>query len=171
VREAVMPPFAVAASVLCVAAVAKLRSPGTAANALAVMGMPARLALIRAIAVCELALGCWCIAAPSRIGAALLAVAYGGFAGLGLVLSRRRASCGCFGAGETRATPAQAALSAALMVVAIVATISVPHGLPWIVERGAPGAAVLLIAVAAAVYATVLAYTELPAAWGAWSGG
>ncbi len=166
-----MPPFAVAAAVLCVAAVAKLRSPGTAANALAVLGVPAALVLIRAIALCELALGCWCIAAPSRIGAALLAFAYGGFAGLGLVLARRRASCGCFGAGETRATPAQAALSAALMVVAAAAAISVPRGLPWIVQRGAGGAVVLLIAVAAAVYATVLAYTELPAAWGAWSGG
>ena len=169
--QAVTPPFAVAAIVLCVAGVAKLRSPGTAANALAVLGAPGGVTLARAIAVGELALGCWCIVAPSRIGAALIAVAYGGFAALGLVLARRHASCGCFGAGETRATPAQAALSAALMAVAIAATISVPHGLPWIVARGAPGAAVLLIGVAAAAYATVLAYTELPAAWGAWSGG
>ena len=169
--EAVTPPFAVAAIVLCVAAVAKLRSPGTAADALAVLGAPAGVALVRAIALGELALGCWCIAAPSRIGAALIALAYGGFAGLGLALARRHASCGCFGAGESRATPAQAALSAALMVVAITATISISHGLPWIVQRGAPSAAVLLIAVVAAAYATVLAYTELPAAWGAWSGG
>ncbi|HXO08283.1 MAG TPA: MauE/DoxX family redox-associated membrane protein [Solirubrobacteraceae bacterium] len=169
--EAVTPPFAVAAIVLCVAAVAKLRSPGTAADALAVLGAPAGVALVRAIALGELALGCWCIAAPSRIGAALIALAYGGFAGLGLALARRHASCGCFGAGESRATPAQAALSAALMVVAIAATISISHGLPWIVQRGAPSAAVLLIAVVAAAYATVLAYTELPAAWGAWSGG
>jgi hypothetical protein len=166
-----MPPFAVAAAVLCVAAVAKLRSPRTAANALAVLGMPAALVLIRAIALCELALGCWCIASPSRIGAALLAFAYGGFAGLGRALARRRALCGCFGAGETRATPVQAALSVALMAVAVLAAISVPHGLPWIAQRGTGGAVVLLVAVAAAVYATVLAYTELPAAWGAWSGG
>jgi hypothetical protein len=171
VAQAVTPPFAVAALVLCVAAVAKLRSPRTAANALVVLGAPAGVTLVRAIAAGELALGCWCIVAPSRIGAALIALAYGSFAGLGLVLARRNASCGCFGAGTTRATPGQAALSAALMAVAVAATISVSHGLPWIVQRGAPGAAVLLIGVVAAAYATVIAYTELPAAWGAWSGG
>ena len=166
--HAVTPPFAVAALVLCIAAVAKLRSPRTAANALAVLGAPAGVTLVRAIAVGELALGCWCIVEPSRAGAALIALVYAAFAGVGLVLARRHASCGCFGAGETRATPAQALLSAALMMVAIAATISGSHGLPWIVQHGA---AVLLIGVVAAAYGTVLTYTQLPAAWGAWSSG
>jgi hypothetical protein len=169
--EALTPPFAVAALVLCVAAVAKLRAPTTAAHALAVVGMPVGTAVVRLIAAGELALGCWCLAAPGRIGAALLALAYGAFAALGLVLARRQASCGCFGASQTRATPTQAAISAALMVVALAATARAPHGLAWVVGRGVPGAAVLVLGVAAAAYATVLAYTELPTAWEAWSGG
>ena len=43
------------------------------------------------------------------------------------------------------------------------------HGLPWILGRAPLEALVLGLGIATAVFATVVAYTELPAAWGAWS--
>ncbi len=168
---AVTPPFAVAAIVLCVAAVAKLRAPAAAVTALRAAGWPAHRALVWAAAIGELALGGWCEALPSRAGAGLMAAAYAGFALLGMVLARRHAACGCFGDSRAQSTPAQAAISATLALVAMAATVRVPHGASWILGRGVPGALVLAIAIAAASWGTVLAYTEMPSAWGAWADG
>jgi hypothetical protein len=53
----------------------------------------------------------------------------------------------------------------ALVAVAAVASARAPHGLAWLVARP-----VLLIGIAGAAYAVVLAYTELPILWSAWSG-
>jgi hypothetical protein len=57
-------------------------------------------------------------------------------------------------------------LSAALAIVALLAAISLPPSL-WSLPAGS--AAIVLIAGAGAAYAAVVAYTVVPAAWGAWS--
>jgi len=41
--------------------------------------------------------------------------------------------------------------------------------LAWILERPPGSVAVLILGTAAAVYGTVLAYSELPRAWRSWS--
>jgi hypothetical protein len=167
--QALTPPFLVAAFVLCVAGVAKLRAPATATRALAVLGLPARSGLVRALAAGEVALGLWCVASPGRLAAGAMACLYALFAGLALVLGRRQASCGCFGDGEVPASAAQSILSAVLSLVALAAILSVPHGLHWVLQRPALYAALLVVGTAGAVYGTVLAYTEMPLAWGSWS--
>jgi len=161
-------PFAVAAVVLCVAAVAKLRAPEQAAAALAAIGLPVSVHLIRLFAVGEFALGAWGAVAPSRPVAILMALLYAGFAGFTLILSRRGASCGCFGVTEVSASPLQAGISAAFALVSAWVAIDGVHGLPWILGRAPLEALVLGLGIATAVFATVVAYTELPAAWGAW---
>jgi hypothetical protein len=90
---------------------------------------------------------------------------YAGFCVVSRWLARRGASCGCFGERDAPASRAHALVSAALALVAGAAAAAPPHGAGWILARP-----VLLTAVAAAAYATVLAYTDLPLAWSAWSG-
>lgn len=167
--EALSGPFAIAALALCVAGVAKLRSPNPAAEALRAAGLPSRPWLIRAFAAAELALGAYAALSASTAAAIAVAVTYAGFAGLTLVLHRRRAACGCFGAGEAPASPAQSAISAALAAAAAATAIWHAHGVRWIVARPPATAGALAIGIAGAVFALVVAYSELPAAWSAWS--
>jgi hypothetical protein len=162
-------PFAVAAVVLCVAAVAKLRAPEQAAAALAATGLPDSVHLIRLFAVGEFALGAWGAVAPSRPIAIAMAALYAAFAAFTIVLSRRGASCGCFGVSEVSASPLQAAISAALSLVCVWVAIDAAHGVSWILDRPPLEALVLGLGIATAVFGTVVAYTELPAAWSAWS--
>jgi hypothetical protein len=163
-------PFAVAAVVLCVAAVAKLRAPEQAAAAFAAIGLPSSVHLIRLLAAGEFVVGGWALLAPSRMIAVVMAVMYAGFAVVAIVLSRRGASCGCFGASEASTSPLQAALSAALALVCGWVAIHPAHGVTWIFGRAPLEAAVLGLGIVAAVYATVVAYTDLPDAWASWSG-
>jgi hypothetical protein len=170
-RSALTPLCAAAALVLCAAGLAKLRSPGPAARALATIGMPVGGRLVRGFAACELALGASCLLAPRAANAAALACVYAIFAGLTLLLARHRAACGCFGDHGAPASAIQSLLSAVLALIALAATIAPPHGLGWIVGQHIWLVAVLTAGVAGAAFGTVVAYTELPRAWGSWSGG
>ncbi len=161
-------PFLVAAAVLCVAGIAKLRAPEAAGRALAGGGLPAARGLVRLFAAAELTLGLWSLASPGRVAAGAVCLVFLLFTGLSALLARRASSCGCFGSDESPATIFQPLLSAAFALAAAGACVWPPQGLAWIAGRS-PGLCVALLAgVAAAAYATVLAYTELPAAWGAW---
>jgi hypothetical protein len=162
-------PFAVAAIVVAVAGVAKLHAPAVAVAASRELGLRAGPGVIRVFAAAEVALGVWCLVAPGAGAAAPLACSYGGFAAISVLLVRRRAACGCFGEGEAPASLAQPLISAVLAAVCVVATVEAPHGIGWMLDRPAGHATVLLLGIAASAYATVLAYTQLPAAWGAWS--
>jgi hypothetical protein len=168
VPEVLTAPFLVAASVLCLAGAAKLRSPAAAARALTTLGLPARLALVRALAVGELALGVWCALDPVRVAAGAMACLYATFAGAALLLAHRHSSCGCFGEREAPASIAQSIVSGILSLVALAATVSEPHGLHWIFERPAMYAVVLFVGTAGAAFGTVLAYTEVPLVWSSW---
>jgi hypothetical protein len=169
VTEALSGPFVIAALALCVAGVAKLRSPDPAAEALRAAGLPSRSWVIRTFATAELALGAYAALSASVVAAVGVASLYAGFAGLTLVLHRRHAACGCFGAGEAPASPGQSAISAALAATAAATAIWHAHGLRWIVSRPPGTAAPLALGIAGAVFALVVAYSELPAAWSAWS--
>jgi hypothetical protein len=159
-------PLAIAALVLIVAGVAKLRAPGPAAAALRELGLPAGQPLIRAFAAAEIALGIWALASPAGVAAIAMACCYAVFAAVALLLARRRAACGCFGETEFPASRLQAVLSALLAAACTAAAVWPVHGA---LDRPAGQAVVLLIGIVAAAYATVLAYTLLPAAWSAWS--
>ncbi len=164
------PALVVAAAVLVVAGVAKLRSPDSARVALVTLGWPVPNAAIRGLAVAEIALGVWTAVHPGRLLAAAVACMYLGFAAVALLLARRRASCGCFGDAGAPASAIQAALSLALAVLVATAAVWPAHGLPWLLGHGPGYATVLILALGATVYALVLAYTVLPQTWLSWSG-
>lgn len=162
--EALAPPFLVASLVLCLAGLAKLRAPRTAAAALGISPW-----LVRGLAVGELVLGVTCLVHPTRAGAVLLAGAYAAFAGVAAVLRRRRVACGCFGDNDLPVSQAHVIASELLGASAAVAALASPRGLPWVAGQPTAQAVVLVVAIAAAAYATVLVYTVLPRAWNAWS--
>jgi hypothetical protein len=167
--QALTAPFLVGALVLCTAGMAKLRSPVPAMRALAGAGLPDGAALVRAFAGLELALGIWAGLDPSPASAAAVAGTFMILAGVAALLVRRASSCGCFGDHEAPASQLQPLLSAGLATIAGAAAVWPPHGLVWVLGRPPATAAALVLGVAGAAYATVLAYTELPTAWGAWS--
>jgi hypothetical protein len=157
-------PHAVAALVLCVAGLAKLRAPAAAARA---VGFAPHL--IRAFATFELALGAWALVTASPASSALMAALYAGFTALTVALWRRGASCGCFGSERAPASPIQSLLSAALALAAAACVAAGPHAVGWILGRPPGTVTVLVLGLTGAVYGTVLAYSELPLLWRSWS--
>jgi uncharacterized membrane protein YphA (DoxX/SURF4 family) len=166
VTDVLTAPLAVAALVLVVAGVAKLRAPAPAVRALRELGLPAGKLAIRAFAAFEVALGVWALLGPGSTAAGLLAASYALFSVLALLLTNHRAACGCFGEGDFPVSRVQALISAVLAVACATAAVWPPHRL---LDRPAGQAVILVIGIAASAYATVLAYTQLPAAWSAWS--
>jgi hypothetical protein len=166
VNEAITAPFLVAALVLAVAGASKLRAPASAATALGVSPL-----MVRAFAVVEVALGSWGAASAARLPAGMIACAYGAFAAIAARLAGRRSACGCFGEDDAPTSNGHAVLSAVLATAAGIAVFWRPHGLGWILGRPTVVVWIAVLGVSAAAYATVLAYTELPRAWGAWRGG
>lgn len=162
-------PFLAAALVLCIAGLAKLRSPTAAAGALTAIGLPGRAMLVRAFATGELALGAACALSPSAATATTATCVYAAFAGISLVLARHRKACGCFGEHDAPATVAQSVLSGLLALLAVTAALFPPHGLGWLLARSPQYAAVFALGTGGLAYAIVLVYTELPQAWRAWS--
>ncbi|HEY3726066.1 MAG TPA: MauE/DoxX family redox-associated membrane protein [Solirubrobacteraceae bacterium] len=156
-------PHAVAAAVLCVAGLAKLHAPAPAARA--VGAVPAA---VRAFALLELALGVWALLSAGRLSSALMAALYGAFAGLTIALWRRGRSCGCFGSERAPASPIQSLVSGALALLGAVCAVASVHPVAWISGRSPGSVAVLVLGISAAVYGTVLAYSELPLLWQSW---
>lgn len=168
--DALTAPAMVAALLLCVAGAAKLRAPGPAAQALASAGLPAVApAAIRVFAAAELGLGAFAAVHPGRGSAVGLAAIYAGFAALGQILAARASSCGCFGATEPPASPIHSLLSLVLAGCCAASIAWPAHGIPWILHHSPIVASVFAIGIAGALLGTVAAYTELPAAWTAWS--
>lgn len=159
--QALTAPVLMAAALVCVAAAAKLREPAGAVRALRVLGLPARAWIVRALSVVEVAVGVAVLAAPGRATVAVLAGLYVTFGSAGAALRGR--PCGCFGEDEVPVTGSHVALSAALALVCAAGALWPPHGVAWAVGRP-----VLTIGIAGCTYAAVLAYTQLPTAWGAW---
>jgi hypothetical protein len=157
-------PHAVAALILAVAGVAKLRSPEAAARAVT---LPATS--VRVFALGELALASAALFTASAWSAALMAALYAGFAVLTLRLARAGAACGCFGAEESPASPVQSVLSAGLAAVSLVCALAGAHTAGWILARPLGTVAVLVVGAIGTVYGIVLAYSELPPLWRSWS--
>jgi hypothetical protein len=165
VSAALTPPFLVACLVVCLAGLAKLRAPQTAARAL---GLPTWI--VRSRAAGELALGAVCAVHPTRAGAGVLTAVYALFALVAVVLMRRRVACGCFGDDDFRVTRAHVIASELLAAMAGAAAVASPRGLGWLASQPVWRVGVLGAGIAGAVFATVLVYTAVPRAWAAWSG-
>ena len=162
-------PFAVAAIVIAVAGIAKLRAPAVATAALYELGLPGAVWIARVLGAAEVALAVWCLVDPGLAAAVALGCCYLAFALASLALARRRAACGCFGEHEQPASLGQSAISGALAAVCFAAAAATPHDGAWVLSRPSGQAVVLALGIAGCAYAVVLAYTQLAAAWGAWS--
>jgi hypothetical protein len=165
VSQALTPPFLIACLVLCLAGVAKLRAPQTAAAALGLRGWN-----IRVFAGVEFAIGAVCAIHPTRAGGWLVAALYATFALVAVVLMRRRVACGCFGDNDFRVTRAHVIASELLAASAAATTFVTPRGLGWLASQPVPVAVSLAAGIGGAVLATALVYTSVPRAWAAWSG-
>jgi Methylamine utilisation protein MauE len=165
VTEALTAPVLMAAALVCVAGAAKLREPAGAVRALVVLGLPARRAYVRMLGCVELAAGAAVLVAPAGpLPEAVLAALYGVFAGASAALWRRGAGCGCFGQSEDESvSAAHVGLSGVLALVCVAGAVWPPHGAEWTLTRP-----VLALGIAGSTWAAVLAYTQLPVAWGAW---
>lgn len=165
-----------AAAVVLIAGAAKLRTPGAAADALLIVGVgtgsrTGRAVLVRIVGVVEVAVAAAVITGTAAAATWALAGLYGAFSVTAVRLARAHASCGCFGAAGAPAGGVAVALNLALGTLCLAGGLIGIHGGEWILERPAAQAPVLAGSILAAAAATVLAYTELPRAWRAWSGG
>lgn len=95
-------------ALVALAGAAKLLDPFPAARALASLGLPHNLWLVRLLGVAELAGGALSIALGGRALPTLIGLLYLGFAGFVALLLRQAkatgkdaASCGCFGVSDT----------------------------------------------------------------------
>ena len=165
------PVFLVACALLILSGIQKLRAPRRAADSLRLVRIPASLLGVRILAIAEVAIGVAAALRPSVLTAGLVALAYAAFFGFLVLLDRRTgapADCGCFGDVEAPAGRLHLALDAAGCGAAVLAALSPPPGVGWVLARPALEALALTGGIAAAALAAYLAFTAFPAAWGAY---
>jgi len=165
---AVAAPYFVAAALLGVGGLAKLRRPDAAAGALGAAGVRGGRRLARSGGVVELAVATAAIVDPGPLTAGLLAGTFALFALLlvRLLRSAPDAPCGCFGAPEETASRVHVALDLAAAAVAALAVVVVPPA-PAALAGSLPAAGIPYLAcLAAGTYAAYLASTLLPSVLG-----
>jgi hypothetical protein len=159
-----------AALLLIGAGLAKMRSPGQAADMLRhawwrpLRGRTSRV-LVRGGGGIELAVGVAAMVSGSRLAAALLGGCYLGFTIIAARLLRggRRTSCGCFGATDSPVGAGHLGVNVLAVGVAVAAIVRPPGALGGVFHHG------VLIGVVGAGQAVLLAYlaflsiTALPA--------
>jgi hypothetical protein len=159
----------VAGLLLIIAGVAKLRAPGPAAEALTVARLPSGAWLVRAASALELAAGAYVVATGGRVAAAVVLLAFAIFIGVTTRADREARSCGCFGADEAPASGWHLALCLLFAAVGVAGVAWPPPAIAGV--SGVLPAVTAIVAALGAAYAAKLAFTELPGAWRAWSGG
>lgn len=153
-------PLHAVALVLVAAGLSKLARPSQAGAALRTIGLPGARAVVRALAVAEVAAGIAFVVGTGRAAAALLAAFHVGFAAVALVLRRRAADCGCFG----HATPVTGVHLAVNVVVAAIAAAAVVDPVPSLgaaIDATPAGGVAYLLLVATLAFGEVLALTAL----------
>ena len=113
----------IAACVLGVAGLHKLRTPVAATTALRAQGFRATSGWARALGALELGVAAAGIIG-GRAGALAVAALYVALTGFALRAVRRNAPCGCFGRDESPATNSQAALDVVFAAAAAIAATS-----------------------------------------------
>jgi len=159
-------PLAVVAMVLVVSGVQKLRLPAASLPAMAVVGLPARGAAVRAIGLGELAVGATALLVTARGAATALAAAYLllTMVSLRLVRAAGLQSCGCFGRASAPPHAAQVVANAASAVTAGIAAVAGTEALVPMVARSPAGGILLTALVLVGAFGLVAVHRELPAA-------
>jgi hypothetical protein len=174
VPAVLLPAFAAAAILLVIAGASKIASPYMAQASLSTAGLPAPLTGVRALALCEVAIGSAALIEPSTLTAALAALAYGVFCLFTLRLLRladEGIDCGCFGGAGSEVSGVHVALNAAAFVVCVAGAVVPPHSFGWVFGRTPLTAITVCIGIAAIAYASFMAFTVFPRAWQSYSRG
>lgn len=156
-------PVLVAAVLLLVAGVGKLRRPAPTVGALKSVGVRASSTAVRSLGAAEIALALVSVAIGGPVVTALVGVSYLAFTGFVIVALRRGgtvSSCGCLGRPDTPPTWTHAVVTASLALTALVAA-----GFGGVDARRLSwtGTDVTLLAVTAlATWLTWLAFAVLP---------
>ena len=152
-------PFLAAAALLVLAGVPKVVDPSSLVRALRSVGLPASAALVRLLAVGEVAVGTAALVVPGRVTGVLVLLAYVAFSAFVALALRRGgvlASCGCFGRPDTPPTVSHLLVTALLAAsgAVVAATSAVTTTSPWWSQAGRqPGLAATLVGLAALVAA------------------
>lgn len=156
-------PYDVALVLLAGASVLKLWRPSQTVGALRAVGLPASAAMVRAGAAVEVGV-CGLGVAGTRVGAALVAASFLGFAAFVAVALARHSpvgSCGCFGGVDTPPSSIHVVIDVGLAAasgMAATAPVSLGQALagqPW---AGVPFLALTL----ASAWLAFVALTDLP---------
>jgi Methylamine utilisation protein MauE len=170
--DTLAPPFFLAAALLVLAGVVKLRSPDATAQAIMDAGLPGSRTVARGVGVAEIVIGAWALGWPAAGGAPVCGALYAAFAGfLVYVLVARpdAGSCGC--AGPTAVPPSRlhATLNIFAAIVAFAyATTAAPSLETWARSLGWEAVPVAFGA-ALAGWLCVVSVTAVPDAFRAWS--
>lgn len=170
--DVLAPPTFLAAGLLAVAGAAKIARPGSAAQLLTDVRIPGARPTARLLGGVELTAAGWALVAPDAGGAYALACAYIAFAAfLGYVLVARpdAGSCGC--AGAKTVPPNVLHLTLDLLAGFAALGYAVGHGSDahtWIASLGL-GAVPVIGGLVLAAWIAIVAVTEAPTAWRAWS--
>jgi hypothetical protein len=170
--DALLPPFALAAGVMLLAGVAKLRAPAATQRALAGLGLPPARSLASAIGAAEASIGSICLLAPFVVARIALAAAYLGLAGVTAARrlgGDREAPCGCFGDASRSTHLGHVVANLLFAAIAAAATAIAPIGLPEALADG-PAGFVLLAGIVCSVYLAVAILALLPESWRAYGG-
>jgi Methylamine utilisation protein MauE len=162
------PILAVAAGVLVVSGVAKMRRPVAAAEAIAAVGLPGGVVAVRGLAAAEILVGLACLISPNRIAAAALALLYLALAGFVIAawrLPEPLASCGCMGGdSDPPPHPLHAAMDVVLAGAGVLAVAAPAAGVPELLIDAPALAVPLLAGLACGVALVRVALDTLPVA-------
>jgi hypothetical protein len=159
-------PFAVAASVLLVGGVFKVRDPVPARGMLTAVGVPAPRAMARLSGPVEVILGAGALLFGGRLGAGAVAAIYALFACMVAAVigdAGADASCGCFGRLSGPASGLHFAADVVLAVTAFAAAVvDVPAPAALVAVLPPLDGLVLVALVALAAWLTIVVLTVLP---------
>jgi hypothetical protein len=157
----------VASALLAIAGADKVVRPEPTLGALRSVGLRARGGVIvaRVLGAVEVAIGATAIGLGGRMPAALVGLAYLGFAGFVAVALRRGgavSSCGCFGAEDTPPTAVHLVLDLLAAGLAGAAAVWPVGGLPEVIAEQSALGVPFLAMVALATWFAYLALSVLP---------
>lgn len=147
------------AMVLVVSGVLKIRDPDATVPMLEAIRLPASRTAVLGLAAVEIVLGATALVVGGPLPTAALALAYAGFAGVGLVLLRGGAAvpCGCFGQRSAPMTPVHVGVDAVAALVGVTALVLGAGGLFSPSTDLEPGVLAVALVAAALLAATVVA--------------
>jgi hypothetical protein len=161
-------PLVVAALLLAVAGIAKVRRPAPTGLALARLGLPGSDLLVRLLGAVEVVASVGAVAVGG-IAAVPVAVLYLGFAVFTAVQVRRAAAtgetadCGCFGAGDAPVGWTHVVVNGALAAAAVAAVAVGADGVAGALGSDGPATVAVVALAAVAATGTRAVLTDLPA--------